>query len=184
MFRVSRQAGRFRIQRALDRVSRRHAVIDGETPVSGSWWESRSQVECQVGAGIVDTFTWRDPVPHCRLLAALLLLLGACTDGASVLAPPDDPAAASSVAPTGAPEAAITCIATSTTSGYSVTVSWDRLRVRIVSVVTEVGTFATELARPMRRGSVTFTLSFSEEPLGFRLEDGKTIVAQGGCAAP
>jgi hypothetical protein len=101
-----------------------------------------------------------------------------------VLAPADDPAAAASVAPTAAPEASVTCIAASTTSGYSVTVNWDRLRVRIVSVVTEIGTFATELARPMRRGSVLFTLSSSAEPLGFRLEDGKTIVAQGGCAAP
>ena len=122
-------------------------------------------------------------MPHRRPLA-LLLLLGACTDGPSVLAPADDPMSSASVAPTAAPEATITCVAASTTAGYSVTVSWDRVRVRIVAVTTENGTVATELTRPMRRGSVNFTLSSSSEPLGFRLEDGKTTVAQGGCAAP
>jgi hypothetical protein len=152
--------------------------------MSGSWQEYRFQIECQMSTAIANLSPGGKPVPHRRPLAQLLLLLGACTDGASVLAPADDPSAAASIAPTAAPEASVTCIAASTTSGYSVTVNWDRMRVRIVSVITEIGTFATELARPMRRGSANFTLSSSEEPLGFRLEDGKTIVAQGGCAAP
>jgi hypothetical protein len=118
---------------------------------------------------------------HSRRVVPAILLLGACAD------PSTAPSGAQGIAPALATIAAeqgstFTCAATATTAGYSVTIEWTRALVRNVSLTTEDGTTTTALDHPRRRGSVTFTPS--AQPLGYRLDDGKQTLAQGGCAAP
>jgi hypothetical protein len=116
-------------------------------------------------------------------------LLGACADAPSAPSDPfgGAPPGAQAVAPALATIAreqgsTFTCVATATTSGYAVTIEWTRAMVRNVSLITEDGTTTTALDHPRRRGAVTLTPS--AQPLGYRLDDGRQILVQGGCAAP
>ena len=96
-----------------------------------------------------------------RTLMPALILLAACAD--STTAPFTD----STLTPAGPLAfergATITCSASSTTGGWSETVQWDHLD------------------HLRRKGSVSFFTTV--QPLGFVLDNGKTTIARGGCAA-
>ena len=72
-------------------------------------------------------------------------------------------------------------LASSTTGGWSETVQWDHAGVRNVTMILEVGSVTTALDHLRRKGSVSFFTT--SEPLGFMLDNGKTTIARGGCAA-
>jgi hypothetical protein len=115
-----------------------------------------------------------------RALMPAIVLLAACTDSTTT------PSTDSALTPAGAPAfergATITCSASATTGGWSETVQWDHAGVRNVTITTEAGSVTTALDHLRRKGSVSFFTT--SQPLGFVLDNGKTTIASGGCAAP
>ena len=114
-----------------------------------------------------------------KIHRTLMPALAACAD--STTAPSTD----SALTPEGPPAfergATIACSVSPTTGGWSETVQWDHAGVRNVTMILEVGSVTTALDHLRRKGSVSFFTT--SEPLGFMLDNGKTTIARGGCAA-
>jgi hypothetical protein len=111
------------------------------------------------------------------LLIPIIALLGACGET-------DGPTAAGDTAGPPAFErgATIICSASAAIGGWTETVQWDHAGVRNVTITTEAGSVTTALDHLRRKGSVSFFTT--SQPLGFLLDNGKTTIASGGCAAP
>ena len=111
-----------------------------------------------------------------RHLLPLAFLLGACSEPAT--APDGSEHAPVSLATR---EPFIRCTASGTAiSGYTMLIEWKQIPVLKVSILTDDDrTTTTTLNRPRKNGSVGFAPS--AQPIGFRVEDGQQVLAQGGC---
>jgi hypothetical protein len=115
-----------------------------------------------------------------HMLLPGLALLAACSDS------PTAPSADAALTPAGSPafarEATIRCSATSITGGWRVTLQWDHVAVRNVTLILEDGSVTVPLDHLRRKGSVDFAPASG--PVSYVLDNGKTTTASGGCAAP